>query len=218
MTVFRYRIQFAKTAPLRFISHLDLHRTWERTLRRAEVPLAYTQGYNPHPRINIGAALPLGCTSQGDLMDVYLEQEWDTAPLEVSLRRAASPGLEVQRVDRISSDEPALQRIVCAAEYRVVLDAGVSLEALQSKVDTLLACQALPRERRGKSYDLRPLIRHLQVERGGGDQPPALRMQLVAREGATGRPDEVLESMGLEPASYVPARLKLIRATDTLHG
>jgi len=73
---FRYRIRFAKSAPLRFIGHLDLHRTWERTLRRAGARLAYSEGYNPRPRLNLGLALPLGCTSQGDLLDVMNAMGW----------------------------------------------------------------------------------------------------------------------------------------------
>src|SRR3972149_7725894 len=71
----RYRITFAITHAMRYVGHLDLLRAWERTLRRAELPLAYTQGFHPHPRIQIAAALPLGCTAAAELMDLWLEDD-----------------------------------------------------------------------------------------------------------------------------------------------
>ena len=60
---------------MRFTGHLDLHRAWERTFRRAGLPLAYSQGFNPHPRLNLASALPLGFTSEGEVIDVWLEQD-----------------------------------------------------------------------------------------------------------------------------------------------
>ena len=71
----RLRIGFAKNDLMRFTGHLDLHRSWERIFRRAGLPLAYTQGFSPHPRINLASALPLGFTSEAELVDVWLEAE-----------------------------------------------------------------------------------------------------------------------------------------------
>jgi radical SAM-linked protein len=92
----RLRITFAKTEAMRFTGHLDLHRTWERCFRRARLPLAYTQGFNPHPRLNLAAALPLGFTSQGEMIDAWLEQvaRRDRAGSAASLaaRTAPHPG------------------------------------------------------------------------------------------------------------------------------
>lgn len=210
--VYRYRIQFAKTTSLRFIGHLDLHRTWERTLRRAGAPLAYTRGYNPHPRLNIGMALPLGCTSRGDLMDLFLEQEWETDQLLDSLRRAAPPGLEIERVERVPEGEPAIQHRLLAADYQVQLAGEDHPADLQARIGELLAAEALMKERRGKRYDLRPLIERLELQPPVGDRPAQLSMRLTAMEGATGRPQEVLEALGLDPLVYIPHRLRLILA------
>jgi radical SAM-linked protein len=77
-SVFRYRMEYAKTRALRFIGHLDMLRVWERTFRRARLPLAHTLGFHPHPRMNIGAALPLGFTSDCELIDFWLECELDS--------------------------------------------------------------------------------------------------------------------------------------------
>ncbi len=70
MNRFRYRILFSKTEAMRFTGHLDLFRAWERLLRRARMPLAYSSGFHPHPKIQIGAALPLGVTGDNELADV----------------------------------------------------------------------------------------------------------------------------------------------------
>ena len=104
----RYRITFGKTEAMRFTGHLDLHRTWERTFRRAGLPLAYSEGFNPHPKINIGAALPLGCLSRGDLIDAWLEAELAVTEVESALRQAAPPGIAIDGVARIDLAEPVL--------------------------------------------------------------------------------------------------------------
>ena len=73
----RLRLEFAKTGPTRFIGHLDLAKALERSLNRAQIPLAYTQGYNPRPRMQLAAALPLGFTSECELADVWLLEAVD---------------------------------------------------------------------------------------------------------------------------------------------
>ena len=76
----RLRIVFAKTEAMRYTSHLDLHRTWERTIRRANLPLAYSQGYNPHPRINLASALPLGFTSDCEVVEASSDSSGVNTP------------------------------------------------------------------------------------------------------------------------------------------
>ena len=206
---FRYRIRFAKSAPLRFIGHLDLHRAWERTLRRAGAPLAYSEGYNPRPRLNLGLALPLGCTSEGDLLDVMLETSWESEDLCQALRRAAPPGLIVEAVWPVPAGTPPLQREVSSCEYQVDVEAADAPQ-LQDAIQRLLGSSSLPRERRGKSYDLRLLVEGLALEIGERAERPRLVMQLAAREGATGRPEEVLLELGLDPLAHVPHRARVL--------
>jgi len=207
---FRYRIRFAKSAQLRFIGHLDLHRTWERTLRRAGAPLAYSEGYNPRPRLNLGLALPLGCTSQGDLLDVVLEASWESGDLCQALHKAVPPGLIVEAVWPVPAGTPPLQREVSACVYQVDLAAAADAAQLQDAIQRLLGSDSLPRERRGKSYDLRPLIEELTLEFSEQAERPRVVMQLAAREGATGRPEEVLLELGLDPLAHVPHRARVL--------
>lgn len=213
---FRYRIEFEKLSPMRFTGHLDLYRTWERTLRRAGLPLAYSQGYSPHPRIHLACALPLGCTSDCELADVWLEQGWEPEAILQALRRSTPPGLAVRSVRFIEYAEPALQRQVRSAEYRVDVDPG-GLTSVEESVRALLSASSLIRERRGKSYDLRPLVETLALESGESGQA-SLMMRLAAREAATGRPEEVLQALGLDPMLHPVRRIGLILASEEAFG
>ena len=197
-SLFRYRVRFSKTEAMRFTGNLDLYRTWERTLRRAGVPLAYSLGFSPHPKVNLGAALALGCSSEAELAEIWLEEDLTPPDLRSSLEKASPPGFRVTAVERIATTEPALQTLIRSAEYEVRLHAEAMPEDLTARVGALLGAPILTRERRGKAYDLRPLIEALEIV---ADDPGegCLRMRLAAREGATGRPQEVLLALGMDP-------------------
>lgn len=205
----RYRITFSKTSDMRFTSHLDTHHAWERTLRRAQVPLVYSQGFNPRPRISLGTALPLGCTSECELVDIWLEEECSPEDLLQDLRRVAPLGLHIKAVERVEKRQPSLQTQVIAVEYEVYIDPAPILEELCSSVQTLLDAETLPRQRRGKDYDLRPLIEAIEVIQDNVEGPQ-LRMRLAAREGATGRPEEVLLALNLDPTLTRSHRTRVI--------
>lgn len=194
----RYRISFSKLGPLRFTSHLDLQRAWERTFRRAQLPILFSKGFNPRPKLQLSPALPLGFTSSCELVDVWIQEGVPIEGLRVKLQNAAPPGLMVHDVQKVLESEPALQNQIRAVTYEVRLDTETAPDALQQAVKQLLARASAPRERRGKRYDLRPLIEALEVVRDD-DPQSQLCMQLAAREGATGRPDEVLLELGFNP-------------------
>jgi radical SAM-linked protein len=204
----RLRIDFSKTPAMKFTGHLDLHRTWERTFRRARLPLAYTQGFNPHPRIALACALPLGFTSDSEIVDVWLES--DNLPLneiQAALERALPPGMQIIHLAQADPHAPALQTQVEAAEYTVtLLD---PLADLEGRVAELLAAGELPRRRRNKDYDLRPLVLELQVTGQDAAGHQTLRMRLSARENATGRPDEVVAALGADPLAARIHRTRL---------
>jgi radical SAM-linked protein len=202
----RLRITFSKTGSLRYIGHLDLHQVWERTARRAGLPLAYTQGFHPGPKIQIAAALPLGFLGRAELVDMWLNELSgdEPRPYKNLLQSAAPPGLTILTVEPVDEHSPALQTQVVAAEYEVsLLEAGIRSD-LEPKVAKLLAKPSLPRERRGKPYDLRPFIQSLEC----GEN--SLQMILSAREGATGRPEEVLAELGIPVEQTRIERTRLI--------
>ena len=204
----RLRVRFEKTEQMRYTGHLDLYRTWERTIRRAGLPLAYSEGFKPHPRISLASALPLGFTSQEELIDIYLEQELPLSDVLYALKHAAPPGVEVYEVVKIEGPQPATQVEMQAAEYFVTFIEVIP--ELEQHVQTLLLSPSLPRQRRGKNYDLRPLL--LEAEVLTPDEKGLQRMRLVlrAQEGATGRPEEVVLALGAHPETARFHRTRLI--------
>jgi radical SAM-linked protein len=208
----RLRIEFGKAGPLQYISHLDLARAWERVLRRAGLPLAYSQGFNPRLRFQIAAALPVGVNGWAELLDVWLDGELEVEEVMARLRPNLPPGLTVAGVSEVDLRAPSLQSLKRAADYRVVIRSREAAEAIRTRLEGLLEAATLPRQRHHKgrlqAYDLRPLIQELAIEPGRqGEQILTLRLQ-ASPQGA-GRPDEVLDALGLSVVPHTMERTKL---------
>ncbi len=208
LPVQRIRMIYKRGQELRYVSHLDMQLVWERTFRRARLPMAYSQGFSPHPRLHMASALPLGFLSRCELMDVWLEQVIEPGELQARAQAAAPPGLLIEHAEEVAFNAPALQTQVVTAVYTAKALDRQDEHKLKEATAQLLAADSLPRERRGKAYDLRPLIEILEVQ--AAEDGPKLYMSLAAREGATGRPEEVLAAMGLEPAEFRVERMQLI--------
>ena len=205
----RLRITFAKGDAIRFCSHLDLLRVWVRALRRAGAPLAYSQGFHPRPRVQLTAALPLGYTGLVEFLDVWLERAVETAALLSALVATLPAGLTVSSVAAVVLTEPALQTRVLAADYLVAVEWDEPARAVEARLADVLTAEALPVERRGKVRDLRPLIERLRVERAGAGKL-VLGMRLAALPSGTGRPEAVLEVLGMSDAFASYERQRLI--------
>jgi radical SAM-linked protein len=204
----RIRVTFAKTEAMRFTSHLDMHRAWERAFRRAGLPLAYTQGFRPHPRLNLASALPLGFTSEGEVLDAWLEQPVPTPDIQKVLELKLPPGLRMVTIQEIDLHVPSLQAELIASEYTLTLFEP-ALD-LSSRLEVLLASEHLIREWRDKSYDLRPLIVKLSVLPEDNQGLQRFQALLTARAGSTGRPDEVVAVLGLSPGKVRVHRNRLV--------
>jgi len=204
----RYRIEYAKSAAMRYTGHLDVLRAWERTFRRAEIPIAFTQGFNPRPRINLVAALPLGFTSECELMDIWIMEDIEEINLQKRITGSSPPGLKIFHVLKIPNEVPKLQKVIQSAEYYIELDPNPPFEQFRSKIDTLLKFSEIVRVRRGKTYDLRPLIESLEMIHTVGNVK--ILMCLSAKEGATGRPEEVLHALEIDPSRATVHRSRLI--------
>jgi radical SAM-linked protein len=188
----RIQITFSKQGALRYTGHLDLHKLWERAARRAELPLAYSQGFHPQPKMSIAAALPLGFSSRCEVLDMRLERDVPLEGLRDTLQGTLPSGIQVMSIEQVDDRAPALQTQVVSAEYEVHLTEPVDGSDLKRKVDSVMEAESIIRTRRGKEYDLRPLIEKLEMPSEG-----KIDMKLSAREGATGRPEEVLDELGI---------------------
>jgi radical SAM-linked protein len=113
----RIRLRYAKRGPLRFTSHRDFARAFERALRRAAVPIAYSQGFTPHPKISYASAAPTGVASEAEYLEIGLQTEVDPEQLRLALDAALSPGLDV--LDAVVATEgTSLADRIDAARWR----------------------------------------------------------------------------------------------------
>lgn len=208
----RLRITFASDDSVKYVGHLDMARTWERAIRRAALPLAYTQGFNPQPRIQFAAALPVGFTADADVIDVYLNEV--LPPDEVLSRLAAAlpPGIHLLSAGAVAREVPSLQSQLAAARYQVEVETGEPDEVFRERLAAFLAREEAWRDRRrGKEtvrYDLRPLVLSLDYA-GPCPGGQSFRTTMRSEAGATGRPDELLAELGWGEAPRRIARLGL---------
>jgi radical SAM-linked protein len=208
----RLRITFSKGEALKYISHLDLARTWERVFRRAGLPVAHSQGFNPRPRFQVAAALPVGVSGRAELLDVWLTEPMMPSETQSRLRTALPSGLEVVGIVDVDLRSPSLQSQMRAAVYRAIVRSSEPSEAIRHRVSALLEVPTLPRRRQHKgklqSYDLRPFIQSIEVE-PGEEGEHVLMMRLQASPDGAGRPDEVLDVLGLSLAGHTIERTSL---------
>lgn len=202
----RLRVQFSKTGPARFIGNLDLMRLWERAARRAGLALAYSEGFHPQPRMQLGAPLPLGYVGDAELLDLWLANPTEPAALLQTWNTVLPLGIAVQAVTEIVEREAALSAQVTSARFSVLPNCESAAPDLPKCVLALLEQKQILRiNKRGKEYDLRPLVEELTATPAGW-----LEMQLAARPAATGRPEEVITAMGLDPCRPTIHRRYLI--------
>lgn len=190
----RLRLTYSKGENLRYISHLDLSRTWERALRRAGIPVAYSKGYHPHPKIIFAAALSVGCTGEAELMDVFLSQPMPPRRVLRGLAHCMPEGLTAIDATPVYEPAPALPSLLDGADYESVVETNLSVGDATAACQALLAREAIPRVYRSKPYDLRPLIDDLHVVSVNTDHL-LVRVELVAGRRGTGRLDEVLAEL-----------------------
>jgi len=209
----RLRVAFCKGPEIRYISHLDVVRVWERLLRRADVPLAYSLGFNPHPKLFFAAALPLGFTSRAEMLDVFFERSIETQACANRLQAQLPVGLQLVSVTQVPVDLPSLPGQVVAAEYEAWVTSQEDPQKMQSRLDQFLSAETIPRRRERptgvRSYDLRPLVQTLRLTARSADVH-VLAMRLQADQKGTGRPDEVLAALGLAAGIRSIERVRLL--------
>ena len=209
----RLRVRFCREEPIKFISHLDIIRLWQRALNRAGIPLAYSEGFNPHPRISSAVPLALGVTSEAELMDIFctrwVSPHWFTAAVD----RQLPPSIRILQVYPVGLSLPSLQSQVRYTEYRVELETEKEPEDIEAGLGSLLSAERLPwqhqRDTGIRSYDLRALIDDLWLV--DCHHPYCtLGMRLRCDSSGSGRPEQV--AAALEFADYPRSmhRTKLI--------
>ncbi len=201
----RVRFVYEKGEAIKFIGPKDEARAWERTLRRADLPLLYKQGFNPQPHIQFAAPLGLGMTGVREIVDVVFSPPVPVDELERRIREKLPPGMRLIGLEEVPLKAPTLQSRTIGADYTLVIHATaeeLSPTRVQEHLRAFLEAEEIwrTRVRKGRpyQYNLRPLVLELAYR---GYDPEAeehrifLRVQM--RPGAAGRPDEVVDAMGL---------------------
>ncbi|HLB29125.1 MAG TPA: TIGR03936 family radical SAM-associated protein [Dehalococcoidia bacterium] len=232
----RLRVTFTREEPVRYISHLDLMRFWERALRRADLPLAYSQGFTTSPQISIAAPLALGVTSSCEMMDVYLSGRVSPYHFTKALSQQLPPGFQVLAVQEVGQGALALQTLVRWAEYEVEAVCPFSRQELEERVRDFLLAPSVPwqhrRQKEVRQYDLRALVVDLRllglhshpIPPGQGSHAVGwpfpegkakLAMRLRTDSTAAGRPEQVVAALGLPGSPLRIHRSQLILADSS---
>lgn len=209
----RLRVSFSRGDELRFLSHLDLMRLWERAFRRAGLALAYSEGFSPHPRISLAAPLSVGMTSEAELMDVVLSRWMSPQEFVTKVIGQLPEGLAILNVQSVSLEGPSLQAQVHFAEYRVEVETAMNAPDMEAAIRSLLAVAELPWEHQRDTgvhhYDLRPLIDEVWLIELR-DTWCTLGMRLLCSSSGAGRPEQVTRAMGLPQRPRAIHRTRLI--------
>ncbi len=160
----RIRVRYSKTGKLRFISAIDLGRIWERSLRRAQLPIAYSEGFSPHPKVSFTDALPLGYASTGEYAELTFAGPIPLQPAITALNAAFPEGIAVRRAVAVADGDPKLATWLLASCWDVAYPTGADLTAAVAATGQ---AESLPiaRERKGEpvTVDLRPAIHQISV-------------------------------------------------------
>jgi len=194
---YRFRVRFRKFGRLRFLGHLDLVRMILRTLRRAGIPLVYSQGFNPKPKVSFGPALSVGVVSEAEYMDFDSWEPFDADELQRRVQSVAPAGLAFDTLRSLRSGAPKLGETIRAARYRVSLDA----DALAHGVERFAAAERITIQRVAKSGKVRTFDINEEIEAVEPNGSGTLRFTLaIHHDGASIRPEEALRALFGEQA------------------
>ncbi|MGW0551385.1 TIGR03936 family radical SAM-associated protein [Streptomyces altiplanensis] len=196
----RIRLRYTKRGRLRFTSHRDFQRAFERALRRADVPMAYSAGFTPHPKVSYANAAPTGTGSEAEYLEIALTAARDADELRELLDESLPDGLDI--TDAVEARTSGLADRLQASVWEMRLD-GVAPEDAEKAVGAFLAAESVEVQRRTKngmrSFDARSAVVDLQAVRPPSDRPgvgPCAILRLVVRHATPAvRPDDVLSGL-----------------------
>lgn len=209
----RLRIVFAKKEAVKYIGHLDLMLAWERALRRARIPLAYSQGFNPRPKIQAASSLPLGSIGTAEVLDIIVTEPLDLSTARDRISQALPAGIAIQAIEEVPLKEPALQQLLRQADYTVTVETDLSAEIVTERIQTLLAAPEVwltrRRKKRQERFNLRPLIHQLRLQSVENGEA-VLIMRLDAGQFGNLRPRDLLKALELADRWFRVVRTQLI--------
>ncbi|EIW00734.1 TIGR03936 family radical SAM-associated protein [Thermoanaerobacter siderophilus] len=162
----RLRNKYTKDERVKFISHLDLLRVFQRALRRADIKVAFSQGFNPHPKISFGPALVVGATTEGDYMDIDVEEDISPEEFRKKMNKVLPPGIEIVESYEVELND-ALSTKIKGAEYILQVNVKKSIKDIQNKIEEFMKRDIIEIEKKSKSgrkmVNIRPYVLELKV-------------------------------------------------------
>ncbi|MEA4902333.1 TIGR03936 family radical SAM-associated protein [Desulfitobacterium sp.] len=217
MSALRVRIAFTKVEDAKFIAHLDLARVFERSIRRAGIQMAYSEGFNPHPKISFGSALAVGVEGEREYVDIELARELPLKEILGRLQEQLPKGIRLLEGQVIAPGTKALMAILNSASYRIRVAMGlpVTQERLQEAIDSWLAREEIQYSRYSKKgrveKNIRPWVKQLEGHIEGDEAVFELEVE-VGNQGSV-RPEEVIAS--LCDLENLPLDLDILRTKRT---
>ena len=216
----RLRLHYAKRGRLRFTSHRDFSRAFERAVFRARIPMAYSSGFNPHPRISYMGAAPMGSASEAEYVEIALSEVVDPARAHADIDEALPDGLDVLEVV-VSAGDSLADRLE-ASWWRITL-VDSPLKEARLAVETLLATEEVIVERMTKkglrSFDARAAIVSAALADPASGESSCAILDVVLRHGSPSvRPDDVLAALHETSGLRVTAALQQRLAQGPLDG
>ena len=219
----RVRLKYTKEATCRFLSHLDLVRTFIRSLRRARIPVAYTQGFNPQPRLAFAAPLSVGIASIGEYLDLSLEARETIAVISASLNESLPTGIKIIEGQEISEKQKSLMSVVNAALYTVKM-LSAEQEIIKEQVSLILDASQLTGIKKTKKglvkRDIKPYIYNLRIKEEAEveNQNQIILLEMLLKIGSQGsvHPAEVMVAMGITGESSICRQELFIKEEEKL--
>lgn len=211
----KLRIRYAKRGRLRFTSHRDVSRAIERAVVRAEIPMAYSSGFHPHPRISYAGASPTGAASESEYVELGLAAVREPAAIGAALDAALPEGLDVVAiVDAAASTEGSLSDLLTASHWQVDLG-GLAESDVTPAVEAFLAAESVTVERMTKkglrSFDCRAAVARMNVEQMGA----GAGLDLVLEHTVPAvRPDDVMTGLREVGGLTAPSAVLLTRVAQ----
>ncbi|MCD4785500.1 MAG: TIGR03960 family B12-binding radical SAM protein [Candidatus Eremiobacteraeota bacterium] len=187
----RLRIKFSKKGRLRWISHLDLQRTFEKVLRRARLPISYSEGFHPRPRLSLALPLPLGYTSDCEVADMTLFEKMQVENFKESLEKQLPDGIEIKSVSDTTLFQKSIMSFSLKITYLITLPfKGEKTEEICSSMKDFLDNREIMISRKGKDINIRPFVDRLELKVPDGIFK--LYMDLIVKPDGSVKPDEVI--------------------------
>ena len=209
----RLRVRFTRGEEIKYLSHLDMTRLWERVFTRAGVDIAFSEGFNPHPRLSLAAPLVVGMTAESELMDIFVEGTITPHWFMSAVKNQLPVGVDILDTCLVSTLLPSLQAQVKQADYCVKVGKVGGPDDVEKAIEAILDSDTFPwsheRDTGKREYDLRPLIDDIRLVSDDG-AVCTLEMRLRCDSTGSGRPEQVVKALGFTAYPFSISRTRLL--------